>query len=222
MSIPGRYICGWVFSTEAADSVELFFWRNKPDRTKRYRDRFVLEKTIHDGGSYAIGLANTHVQQRHTSLLDAGHPRCLSKISVEAATDSSDHKYVFLGNARMIMVSVARHFTIPWKTGRTDTTGNLIQAQTKCHSPVPATRRAFTYALTWIVLPFSPAIALPSLLETWDNDGVHGPKATRTGVMQFAVPTLDELKDTRDANNDAVEEGLEKVGRVTGYQKRHP
>ena len=30
-----------------------------------------------------------------TSLLDAGHPDAYPKISVEAATDSSDHKYVF-------------------------------------------------------------------------------------------------------------------------------
>ena len=214
MSIPEGTSVRWVFSTEAADSVELFFGENKQTAQRDTRDRFVLEKTIHDGGSYAIGLANTYMYSNDTlrywmQVIPDAYP----KISVEAATDSSDHKYVFfLGNASddYGISRTAFHYTLE----KQDEQGHYRESDTGTDK-VPFTRAgnqaAFTYAFDMNRFALQPGDRITYYFETWDNDGVHGPKATRTGIMQFAVPTLDELKDTRDANNDAVEEGLEKV-----------
>ena len=45
--------------------------------------------------------------------------------------------------------------------------------------------------------------------EISDNDGVHGPKTTRSQKQLYKVPTLDELSEHTDKNNEEIKADLE-------------
>ena len=46
--------------------------------------------------------------------------------------------------------------------------------------------------------------------EIWDNDGIHGPKATKSEVKTIATPTLEEISHRTDQNEQAMNQDLEK------------
>ncbi len=56
--------------------------------------------------------------------------------------------------------------------------------------------------------------------EVWDNDGVMGSKSTRTQKMVFKAPSLKELEDTKDKNNDKIKSDLqESIEQAKNVQK---
>lgn len=46
--------------------------------------------------------------------------------------------------------------------------------------------------------------------EVWDNDQVHGSKSSRTMERVYAAPTLDEVKEIRDEQNEDIKDKLQK------------
>ncbi len=45
--------------------------------------------------------------------------------------------------------------------------------------------------------------------EVWDNDGVNGAKSSKTQVMQFKAPTIDEQNEATDKNNSEIKKDLD-------------
>ena len=45
--------------------------------------------------------------------------------------------------------------------------------------------------------------------EVWDNDGVNGAKSARSHVMTFKAPTLEELDQNTEKNNNKIKDDLE-------------
>ncbi len=45
----------------------------------------------------------------------------------------------------------------------------------------------------------------------WDNDGVHGPKSTKSQTFVYKLPSLEELNEKRDEAQNAVRDGLSEV-----------
>ena len=45
--------------------------------------------------------------------------------------------------------------------------------------------------------------------EVWDNDGVNGPKKSKSSVKVFSAPTENELQEERDSANEEIESSIE-------------
>ncbi len=57
--------------------------------------------------------------------------------------------------------------------------------------------------------------------EIWDNDGVNGSKVTRSQPMMFKAPTLDEIEEKTEQENEKIMDELEKSIRdVKALQKK--
>lgn len=46
--------------------------------------------------------------------------------------------------------------------------------------------------------------------EVWDNDGIHGPKSTKSESRVFSTPTIEEIANRTDKNEQAMSEDIEK------------
>ncbi len=56
--------------------------------------------------------------------------------------------------------------------------------------------------------------------EAWDNDGVHGPKSSRSKVFAFKKPTLKEYKEQEEENNEEIKEDIaEAIEKVQDFAK---
>lgn len=69
-------------------------------------------------------------------------------------------------------------------------------------------------------LDISPGDQIEYYFEIWDNDGVNGSKSTRSQKMIFKAPTLKEIAETTDKNNDKIKDELqESITEAKNVQK---
>ena len=69
------------------------------------------------------------------------------------------------------------------------------------------------YDYSWNMrdLGLEPGDEIQYYFEVFDNDGVNGAKSARTGVMQFRMPTLDEVQKQQADNSEEIKEDLQKA-----------
>ena len=66
----------------------------------------------------------------------------------------------------------------------------------------------FEYAFDLREIGLSPGDEVIYYFEVYDNDGVSGPKASRTNLMSYAMPTVKELEAIAEKNDDEIKENL--------------
>src|SRR6266403_466095 len=49
-----------------------------------------------------------------------------------------------------------------------------------------------------------PGDKIEYYFEVWDNDGVNGAKPSKTKVMAFKAPTIDEVNEAAGKNNEEI------------------
>ncbi|MEZ5172927.1 MAG: DUF4175 family protein [Bacteroidia bacterium] len=72
-------------------------------------------------------------------------------------------------------------------------------------------RSLFFWIYDFSSLNLVPGQEVEYWFEVRDNDGVHGPKSARTAKQFFRVPTLSEISQKREENNEAVKSNLEET-----------
>lgn len=78
----------------------------------------------------------------------------------------------------------------------------------------------FLYRWDLNTLGISPGEQIEYYFEVWDNDGVTGSKSTRSSKMIFKAPSLKELEQNTDKNNNKIKEDLlESLSEAKDVQK---
>lgn len=72
-------------------------------------------------------------------------------------------------------------------------------------------QQPFSYFLDVSGLQLKPGDGMEYFFEVRDNDGVHGPKVSRSGKFIYKVPTLDEIETENDKNSSDLRDKLESV-----------
>lgn len=62
------------------------------------------------------------------------------------------------------------------------------------------TSQVYFYSLDLSSIEIKPGEMYSYYFEVWDNDGIHGPKAAKTGIMSFEIPTLEKIAEALDKN----------------------
>jgi len=75
---------------------------------------------------------------------------------------------------------------------------------------VSSTQIDYDYQLDIKALDIKPGSNLSYYFEVFDNDGVNGAKSAKTSVMTYKVPSLEEIEEKEDENNEAIKDDLEK------------
>ncbi len=70
--------------------------------------------------------------------------------------------------------------------------------------------QVFYYAVDLLQLLPGAGQSIQYYFEVWDNDGIHGPKATKSELKTIATPTLEEIADRTDHNEELINQELEK------------
>jgi len=68
----------------------------------------------------------------------------------------------------------------------------------------------FFYSWNMQPMAVSPGSEIEYYFEVWDNDGIHGPKASRSQAMLFKAPSLDELAEKSEEDASKLKDDLQK------------
>ncbi len=94
----------------------------------------------------------------------------------------------------------------------TDSTGKAVKQNTVITLPLDRSNvfQPFNFEFDFSQLPLKPGSRFEYVLEITDNDGVNGPKTSRSIQGIIKKPDLNEMKEQHQKNNENIKSELEK------------
>ena len=206
--VPQGTVIRWHFHTTDVDT--LFFLQDSSPRPllPDGGGRTALTLRAMQSFSYAFTAMNAFAAQRDTlryavSVVEDAAPM----IAVVEMRDSTlDDRLFFQGRIKDDYGFSRLLFTIE-KSNARDTSRHLTETTEIGITLEPA--QEFLFSVDMSKLMPMPGDKIVYYFEVWDNDGVHGPKATRSQQFEWQVPTEEELDNILSHNTDVARENAE-------------
>jgi len=201
----------WMFNSLNTDDISILF-SDKTDRVKANRDdelRYSYNKKALVDQTYKLYVSNKNLPDADSiaysiSVVPDLHPN----IKVEKFVDSTDTKMLyFVGDASddYGLTSLSFHYKVTSENGAQQPLQTIAM-------PKPTNKQA-QYDYVWDIseLSLKPGDALTYYFEVYDNDGVNGRKSAKTNLMKLELPSLDEIDEKTDQNNEDIKKNLEEA-----------
>lgn len=196
----------WNFITDHTDNIALRIGDNVKEAPKTSEDEFEYRVRAMDNFQYGIYLSN-EFQDKPDSLLYTvsvikdQYPT----INVETIVDSLNKNAVLFDGELGDDYGLSRltfNYTI------TDEKGKLKATDIKKLSFEAGRNSSFRHLVYWEDFKLAAGDKLEYYFEVFDNDGVHGSKSAKSGLMTFSKLTKKELEEKQDANEEEIKDKL--------------
>ncbi|AKD02810.1 DUF4175 domain-containing protein [Pontibacter korlensis] len=209
-TIPEGSTIIWNFSTSETDSVKLAF--AEPAQTlvaQKDGNTFAATKTFSQSQNYSISLRNEHSSNKELiNYQITAIPDRNPQISLEQYQDTALYSYMILGG------DVADDYGLT-RLALFYRVNNSKNPQAKYKSQaLPLNQQlSQTYYYQWntAALNLQPGDKLEYFVQVWDNDGIRGPKSSRTRTYELKVPDKRELQKELDSNSQSVASQMSKT-----------
>jgi len=198
----------WNFNTLNTKDVSMKFASDNTVEKAEQKgtDAFSFKKRIRKNDFYKVYIANENVPKGDSvsyslNVIKDQFPT----ISVEQFVDSLEKAVVFfVGRASddYGLNSLTFNYNV------TKANGSQSPLQTiKLNDPK---NREVQYEHTFDIrdLALKPGENVTYYFEVKDNDAVNGSKSAKTGIMSFEKPSIEELKEIEDINEEAIKDNL--------------
>lgn len=205
--VPAGTRIDWIFNAENTDNIRVQFAGGKMEDIKRFSDDlFTFKKQAFKDEPYKVFISNQLIPKGDSiSYSITVIPDLYPNINAEKFLDSTDNKVLyFIGEATddYGLRSLSFNYQIKKANGQK---GNL---QTLKLSTPDGKQTRFDHIFDVRALNLTPGDEVNYYFEVYDNDGVNGNKASRTNMMVFAMPTVDEYRAMAEKNSDEVKKDL--------------
>lgn len=206
--VPTGTMITWDFSTSNTDALTMQFGsQNARDNVEqRGTDLFSYRQPVHEDLQYTLYLANAQLDRADSIQYNINViPDLYPKISVEQIVDSTDRKLVyFVGNVADDYG--IRNLTFNYQISNEQ--GAVQPVETFPLSLKNTSQFQYDYTFDINDIALSPGQQLTYYFEVFDNDAINGSKSSKTGIMQFRKPSIEEFEKIEQDNNDKIEETL--------------
>ena len=211
MVVPKGTNLSWSFNTRHTDLIDVkFSGDSKSSEAKRNGDAlFSYARRAMKDEAYKVYVSNEFLPNADSvGYSIAVIPDLNPTIAVEKFEDSLDKKLIFfVGDASddYGLSSLTFNYRIKKEKGSEGQINSIPVKQ-------PDGKRE-EYDYTWDVrdLSLDPGDNITYYFEVFDNDGINGAKSARTQLMTYAVPTLEEIDEMEDENNEDIKKNLEEA-----------
>lgn len=199
----------WVFDAQNTDAIDLKF-TSQADliNTKQLTESsFSFKKKALKDEGYKLFISNSALPNADSiSYSISVIPDQYPSIKAERFVDSTNQRLqYFVGDATddYGLLSLAFNYRINNK----DKQGELQAVKL----PMGSSKQTdFEYQFDLDELGLKPGDEVVYYFEVYDNDAINGSKSARTNLMQYAMPTLEELEELEEQNEDDIKDELEK------------
>lgn len=200
----------WIFNAQHTDNINILFSsKEESEAITRFSDKlFTHKKKALKDESYKLFISNELLPNADSiSYRITVIPDQYPTINVEKFVDSLNNKLLFfVGDAAddYGLLGLSFNYRVNNESGKQ---GELVTVKMK----KPDAKQA-QYNYTWDLndLELKPGDEVAYYFEVFDNDGVNGSKSSRTNMMLYAMPTLEELEAQAEQNNEDIKDNLEK------------
>ncbi|MBC8085564.1 MAG: DUF4175 family protein [Hymenobacter sp.] len=216
LTVPEGSTVRWQFATQATEQLQLLF--RGPDETVTAQaagEQFTAARRVLRTQRYAVRLRNPASLNRDPIEYQlTAIPDQRPEITLESFSDTTSLRYLALGGTVRDDYGLSRlqlHYRLTSK-GRANRPAGGAPAAFQARALPLAGGPAQTYAYQWDLRPLKmqPGDRLEYFVQVWDNDGVYGPKASRTRAAEFRLPSRQELREQLSSESESVRSQLSK------------
>ncbi len=210
--VPVGTTIDWVFNAQHTDELTLLFGAEAGKRVKATRfsdDLFTFKRKALQDESYQVYIANKLLPRAEAiNYVITVIPDLYPSIKAEKFQDSSDYKLLFFVGDASDDHGIT-NLTFNYRIKRAGNTQEKLITQSLKR---PGIRQAnFDYTFDLEKLSLTPGDEVTYYFEVFDNDGVQGAKSTRTNLMVFAMPTVEEFREMEASNDKQIKDDLQKA-----------
>lgn len=207
--VPEGTVLRWSFATRDTDRLGLVFGSEAVEPERGPGGRFNHARRVLSSMPYWVVPVNEALTQRDSIRYEIRVlPDAAPSISVEEVPDSVYRTLRdFRGWIQDDYGFTRLELVVRWVEG-------AKPAGTLERIPLPrpsGSRDVFAYRWDASALGVGPGDVLEYWFEVWDNDGIHGPKSTRSNARVLDTPDADELREERNAAGEALAEQLDEA-----------
>jgi hypothetical protein len=213
MSIPQGTTVNWEFNTRNTDNIRLRFTDSGTTLNPSGQDIYSFHKRFLQSQSYSISTSNKFmINQDSVKYAIQVIPDLYPAIEVEKKEDSlSSKRLYFNGQAKddygfSKLAFIYRIYSASDSSAKAGVTHkiDLGIAKNTLHQP-------FYFYWDMDTLMLWPGQQIEYYFEVWDNDEVNGNKGTKSTMMYYKIPSLDDIQKTTNENSDKVQNEISKT-----------
>ena len=197
----------WVFNTRDTRSLMLF-WANEEEKlTESQKSVFEFHKKVLKSTNYQIISENEFIRSPDTLSFNLDIiPDAFPLIRIEEFKDSTNDNMLYFRGFIKDDYGVSKlQFTytikpLAQKESATITSELLLDKSLN--------KQDFYHFINIKELGLQPGDELTYYFQIWDNDGVNGPKNSKSRIMIFQIPTIEELEKTKEDRSDQFKDQL--------------
>jgi hypothetical protein len=222
LTVPEGSQLRWEFSAAATEALALRF-DNPAEmvQASQQGENFVAERRALRSQPYLVMLRNAAATNANPiSYQLTVVPDAPPSLTVEAFSDTTSLRYLALGGSATDdygLTALRLHYRLR-RAGASPNAGGGFASR-----PLTLPGGAGgTYSYTWNLAPLAmqPGDRLEYFVEAVDNDGVHGPKSTRSRPLEFRLPSRRELDKQLNTQANAVASQLSSAAKQSKQLER--
>ncbi|MBL0341110.1 MAG: DUF4175 domain-containing protein [Bacteroidetes bacterium] len=211
LNIPAGTKVKWEFNARNASTMKLEF-RDTTFTLQPDGNLFVYSRSFIKSAGYSVKPVNEFMESKEPMEYNLNViPDLYPTIQTEQQQDSlSSQLYYFKGMIRDDYGFSKLAFTYKFIKTSEENLRSRDQVSQMIAINKGISQDQFFYSWDMQKLMVEPGEEIEYYFEIWDNDGVNGPKASRTQSMVFRAPSLKELAEKANQNSDKMKSDLEK------------
>jgi len=208
--VPQGTNIGWVFDAQNTDNLALKFGGEPGTDAKRSgTEMFQYNRRALKDEVYKVFLSNSLLSGADSvaytiTVVPDLHPQ----ITVEEFKDSSNLRQSFFAGEASDDYGL-QNLTFNYQIKKAK--GGQLPMNTVKIDKKAGKQAQFDYSFNIRDLQLEPGDEVQYYFEVFDNDGVNGSKSARTGLMQYKLPSLNEMQQQQADNNEEIKKDLEKA-----------
>jgi hypothetical protein len=212
LQIPQGTKVNWTFNTKNTNELKLSFSDSLASPRRSNNDQFSFSRKFMQNNAYTIKALNEFISNSPDSVSYNIHVVAdqFPNIEVSEKIDSLNPKQVYFSGQIKDDYGFSK-LTFYFKKFSTDSNGK--STETVGNFPISLVKgqvsQPYFYFLDATQYNLLPGDKVEYYFEVFDNDGVNGPKPSRTQLMVFKAPTRDEINKTTEKNNSEIKKDLE-------------
>ncbi|NND77776.1 MAG: DUF4175 domain-containing protein, partial [Flavobacteriales bacterium] len=209
--VPQGTRLNWVFESKNTDDLSIKFSSNKKIQPAKALtdEQFTYSKQVLRNDQYTIFISNERLPKADSiTYLISVVPDLHPSISVERFIDSTDSKLLyFIGEASddYGLTNLSFNYQITDEQGIQQPLASL-----KLVEPTDRTTQ-YDHTLDINELDLKPGDKLTYYFEAFDNDAINGIKSSKTSMMAFEKPTIEEFEAKAEENNESIKEDIKEA-----------
>jgi hypothetical protein len=212
LRVPAGTTATWSVYATQTDELQFYFGNKMAPIQPLANNRFEHKQRLLNTQQYAIVLHNSSNRLSdsvgyHITVQPDAYPQ----LDVQHQRDSfTGRQFYFAGLASddYGLSKLVFHYRF---TETEDEQKSKTEKSIAITIPAKEATHRFTFPFDISGLEIAPGDQLEMSFEVWDNDGVQGPKSSRSTAITYKAPTIEELNKQADAANSAMKKEMQQA-----------